>query len=207
MMKKIFSCMALLGFASVSQAAIISTTFTGNDCSGVFGTGFDSCAITVGDTTLSPVIAKLNFDDFGNVATTETNSAFSTVDGTEFDVTGAGSAAGTWSYTPDNVDDPDVRYWVAKGANAFNLFWQVDDAELLAGGACDVADVFSLACLSAAQVVESGDWNTSGLGKRNDPSISHITFYDTAVVPVPASVWLFGSGLLGLVGVARRKRI
>ena len=30
--------------------------------------------------------------------------------------------------------------------------------------------------------------------------------YGGTVVPVPASVWLFGSGLLGLVGVARRKR-
>ena len=28
---------------------------------------------------------------------------------------------------------------------------------------------------------------------------------DVAVVPVPAAVWLLGSGLLGLVGVARRK--
>jgi hypothetical protein len=28
-----------------------------------------------------------------------------------------------------------------------------------------------------------------------------------SVVPVPAAVWLFGSGLLGLVGVARRKKI
>ena len=27
----------------------------------------------------------------------------------------------------------------------------------------------------------------------------------TSVIPVPPSVWLFGSGLLGLVGVARRK--
>ncbi|VAW54702.1 hypothetical protein MNBD_GAMMA06-552 [hydrothermal vent metagenome] len=27
----------------------------------------------------------------------------------------------------------------------------------------------------------------------------------TTVVPVPAAVWLFGSGLLGLVGIARRK--
>jgi hypothetical protein len=28
----------------------------------------------------------------------------------------------------------------------------------------------------------------------------------TAVVPVPAAVWLFGSGLIGLVGIARRKK-
>ena len=27
-----------------------------------------------------------------------------------------------------------------------------------------------------------------------------------AAVPLPAAVWLFGSGLLGLVGVARRRR-
>jgi hypothetical protein len=30
---------------------------------------------------------------------------------------------------------------------------------------------------------------------------------DTATVPVPAAVWLFGSGLLGLVGVARKKKV
>jgi hypothetical protein len=28
-----------------------------------------------------------------------------------------------------------------------------------------------------------------------------------AAVPVPAAVWLFGSGLLGLVGIARRRRL
>jgi hypothetical protein len=28
---------------------------------------------------------------------------------------------------------------------------------------------------------------------------------DVGAVPVPAAVWLFGSGLLGLIGVARRK--
>ena len=28
---------------------------------------------------------------------------------------------------------------------------------------------------------------------------------EVSVVPVPAAVWLFGSGLLGLVGIARRK--
>jgi len=28
---------------------------------------------------------------------------------------------------------------------------------------------------------------------------------DVSAVPVPAAMWLFGSGLLGLIGVARRK--
>ncbi|HWS02457.1 MAG TPA: VPLPA-CTERM sorting domain-containing protein, partial [Gammaproteobacteria bacterium] len=28
---------------------------------------------------------------------------------------------------------------------------------------------------------------------------------DVAVVPVPAAAWLFGTGLVGLIGVARRK--
>lgn len=30
--------------------------------------------------------------------------------------------------------------------------------------------------------------------------------YQSSAVPVPAAIWLFGSGLLGLVGVARRKK-
>lgn len=29
---------------------------------------------------------------------------------------------------------------------------------------------------------------------------------EVAVIPIPAAVWLFGSGLLGLVGIARRKK-
>lgn len=29
---------------------------------------------------------------------------------------------------------------------------------------------------------------------------------DVSTVPVPAAVWLFGSGLIGLLGLARRKR-
>ncbi len=35
-------------------------------------------------------------------------------------------------------------------------------------------------------------------------AISHVSIL--APIPVPAAVWLFGSGLLGLVGIARRKR-
>ena len=30
--------------------------------------------------------------------------------------------------------------------------------------------------------------------------------FNTSTVPIPAAVWLFGSGLIGLIGVARRKK-
>ena len=57
-----------------------------------------------------------------------------------------------------------------------------------------------------------GDPMTSGaFGNYNanfDISSVHLDSYVTApsAVPVPAAVWLFGSGLLGLVGIARRKK-
>lgn len=38
-------------------------------------------------------------------------------------------------------------------------------------------------------------------------SASFTSNFDVVPVPVPAAVWLFGSGLLGLVGIARRKNV
>ena len=59
-------------------------------------------------------------------------------------------------------------------------------------------------------------FGTPGPGGNAGPFLSVARFQSTGVdgqgsdfvgaVPVPAAVWLFGSGLLGLVGVARRKR-
>ena len=34
----------------------------------------------------------------------------------------------------------------------------------------------------------------------------HVTGYSVSSVPVPAAVWLFGSGFIGLIGIARRKK-
>jgi hypothetical protein len=34
-----------------------------------------------------------------------------------------------------------------------------------------------------------------------------VTSVNSSVVPIPAAVWLFGSGLIGLIGLARRKKI
>lgn len=44
----------------------------------------------------------------------------------------------------------------------------------------------------------SGNGNLIGFGE--------LAFEQAAVVPLPPAIWLFGSGLLGLVGMARRKK-
>jgi hypothetical protein len=53
----------------------------------------------------------------------------------------------------------------------------------------------------------------TGVTGISEDAISNVSFqYGTGfdepniVVPVPAAVWLFGSGLLGMVGIARRRR-
>jgi hypothetical protein len=53
------------------------------------------------------------------------------------------------------------------------------------------------------------DWIWNGLGIKLDQlplyAISDVLTVPSAV-PIPPALWLFGSGLLGLVGVARRKK-
>ena len=76
----------------------------------------------------------------------------------------------------------------------------------------DVVNVWDVAgdVYTSSDVV-SGAFPTGdgirGLGMVDGPFLTyHANFDFVAPVPVPAAVWLFGSGLLGLVGVARRKK-
>ena len=196
-----------LGVAVQANAATVSRSFSGNDCSGYFGQGFDSCTVFVNsggeDIELSPVIAKYG----GDLTVSETNgTVFPSIDGTEFSFsnTTTDNKTGTWTYT-QGAGDPGVRYWATKAGPDFLLFWEVDDAAVAGGGACDVTDVYTLACLQEALVVTESDWTTP-----DNKELSHITFYDTSVtptggeIPIPAAVWLFGSGL-GLLGWMRRR--
>lgn len=49
------------------------------------------------------------------------------------------------------------------------------------------------------------DWHLSFYPLIGTINYVNVTGY-TSTVPVPTAVWLFGSGLLGLIGVARRKK-
>lgn len=199
----------------------LGVTKTNNDCSGYFGSGFNNCMIAFGDTDLSPVIIKFNEDltlstddDFDPTDpddsddSGEINTLFPTVDGSEWSFSGTGSENGTgsWEYTTDDDDDPGIRYWVAKAGPGFNIFWDVDQDDF--DNLCDGSEN-TLACLMAANSVTSGTWFTPLNQDGGNRGLSHLTFYDSAPspIPVPAAFWLFGTALVGFIGISRRRSV
>jgi hypothetical protein len=55
-------------------------------------------------------------------------------------------------------------------------------------------------------VREFGNFNCDTQGVNCNASTSHVSAYGASPVPVPAPALLFGSGLLGMVGIARRAK-
>jgi len=90
------------------------------------------------------------------------------------------------------------------GSNAMSLFTSSINCF---GAGC----TGSIATVSAGPLSQPGGVNSSiGIHLVFDltagDTANFNTSFEVSPVPVPAAVWLFGSGLLGLVGVARRAR-
>mgnify|MGYP000622033934 CR=1 FL=1 len=76
-----------------------------------------------------------------------------------------------------------------------------------AWGATTGIDVFMVWSADGTTSLDSDGDGTPGARMVDGPFPGFsANFTPGAPVPVPAAVWLFGSGLLGLVGIARRKK-
>ena len=99
--------------------------------------------------------------------------------------------------------------------SGWNVTWNGIASIPMGGDTANFASDTGIATLTCA--VDCGDGDTYVLDYAahvplNDPSnfggVAYALHLEGTIsaVPVPAAVWLFGSGLLGLVGVARRKK-
>jgi len=92
---------------------------------------------------------------------------------------------------------------IPMGGDTANFAGDTGAAQLNCSTAsCSASSTFSL---DYAAHVPLGDASGFG-GVGYDLHLEGVIGTNLAHVPVPAAVWLFGSGLLGLVGVARRKK-
>ena len=106
------------------------------------------------------------------------------------DFTFDGVWAKSWA-TPANSGGGDTVFGTLAGYNNGNLVWSVSTG---LNGSYE---------FYAAQ---TGLIDELHLGFGNHFLVDDLSLNEASVVPIPAAVWLFGSGLIGLVGVARRKK-
>jgi hypothetical protein len=118
-------------------------------------------------------------------------STINSLSGGANSIEGASPAvAGQW----DELDPTGASKWYSSGPETANVLGSAENLYYVTGGGSTAAKVTSsiegTATLTASGLVLAG---TPGTGGGPPP------------IPLPAAVWLLGSGLLGLTGVARRK--
>ena len=132
-----------------------------------------------------------------SAGTTTTQDLYNDVEGDtsygydfSLDITGIGSISNVGG------GDSDLGDYTASGWRQFggDLFGEEGSAVL--------AFSFDFTAGSGGSLLASGSYTDSSF---MDVAISSSTVATVSAVPVPAGVWLFGSGLLGLLGVAKKK--
>lgn len=178
---KLLSAIAATTLSVSANAAIITNGgFESGDLTGWTCTGADLCAVQ-SDFTHSGSYAVWGFDNsgFGTLSQTFATTAGSTYD-LEFWTNAYNTSAGNiLRYSIDALAPVTVDT---------TTDWLYNDSSFVATSTSTT--------LSFLFETDSG----TGQWRIDDVAVN------LSSVPVPAAVWLFGSGLIGLAGFARRKK-
>jgi len=193
------------GFSSLSSSGLLWHVFAGksaNDTTsriGVMSTWNSTTTPTINNTALGSAVSGLT--PYYNTLNTALGTSTSAVV-TSSDPAYAGRTAWAGSFG--------VAAFGNAGGNAVSGFYtgSIDASTVYAPGT-GVGAFYSFvnsAGSGSQQSVKALYGNAQGTGAWILQSNGTLTYHTAdATVPLPAAVWLFGSGLMGLVGIGRRR--
>lgn len=168
----------------------------------------------------------IDVDDVVGLGTPANANVFSTCSSCTLDFT-TGASTGGWNFgaggtitITGGIDFPDSTTDIGTGSTllsgTFDSATVVDvgsgqfEFQIVGGAFTDTKDPNLLAFYGLPDVLYAGGLNISfSTAAAMGDAFNSTTLYSGDVVnqpvPVPAAVWLFGSGLVGLVSIARRR--
>jgi hypothetical protein len=181
-----------LNFSDMSSdetdAALLDATLDFSITANAADGGSDLLTLTLDNQTTAPNAYTID-DLFFNF--TGDSSLFS------FDSSNSGSGAlSAGPITADGFGEFDSTIGGFGLASGGTEVWQID---LGANG-------ITMADFDVLSTIPPGEFRKTAALKFVQGPGDDSAFGGVSTVPVPAAVWLFGSGLLGLVGIARRKK-
>jgi hypothetical protein len=162
-----------------------------------FGTSVANAASINGNMELFGAYAVSGGTDLSDATALDLTSVLGT--GGNGDIAVAIGTSGDVTNSPFSIPGPVLNLFQIDG-------WQVDiDTMAIVDQPVD-ASILTLAGTGTISALSAGTFDPTPTVWTLSANATGGTYSMTiSAVPVPAAVWLFGSGLIGLIGIARRK--